>query len=128
MHPDDREHCVEIFRNAFISHQAFEMEYRLRRNDGEYRNIFDRGEPYINKNQAFSGFIGSSTDITEQKKSEEQLRRSQRELTRYNEEMQLINELNSYLQVCQTLQETNAIVGHYANKLFSGSSGGVVFV
>jgi len=104
------------------------MEYRLRRNDGEYRNIFDRGEPYINKNQAFSGFIGSSTDITEQKKSEEQLRRSQRELTRYNEEMQLINELNSYLQVCQTLQETNAIVGHYANKLFSGSSGGVVFV
>ncbi len=123
LHPDDREHCVERFRNAFISHQAFEMEYRLRRSDGQYRYIYDRGEPYISKGEVFAGFIGSSTDITEQKNSENKLRRSQRELTRYNQEMQLINELNSYLQVCQTLQETNAIVGHYASKLFAGSSG-----
>ncbi len=123
LHPEDRERCVGIFRSAFVSHQQFEMEYRLRRSDGKYRYIYDRGEPYINHEGVFSGFIGSSTDITEQKNSEIQLRRSQRELTRYNNEMQLINELNSYLQVCQTFEETHAIVGHYANKLFEGSTG-----
>jgi diguanylate cyclase (GGDEF)-like protein/PAS domain S-box-containing protein len=123
LHPDDRDHCVEIFRNAFVSHHAFEMEYRLRRNDGQYRYIQDRGEPYISNEGSFSGFIGSSTDITEQKNTENQLRQSQRELTRYNQEMQLINELNSYLQVCQTFVETHTIVGHYASRLFSGSTG-----
>lgn len=123
LHADDKEHCLGVFRTAFVSHQQFEMEYRLRRSDGQYRHIYDRGEPYIDHDGVFSGFIGSSADITEQKNSENQLRRSQRELTRYNNEMQLINELNSYLQVCQTFEETYAIVGHYANKLFAGSTG-----
>ena len=114
LHPDDRESCLRIFNDAFLSRQPFEMEYRLLRFDGQYRYILDTGEPYINKEGKFSGFIGSSTDITDRKNYENQLRLSQMELTQHNHEMALINELNSYLQVCRSLEETHAIVHYYA--------------
>jgi diguanylate cyclase (GGDEF)-like protein/PAS domain S-box-containing protein len=123
LHPDDREHCLRTFEQAFHAHQSFAMEYRLRRLDGEYRYVLDTGEPYINREGKFSGFIGSSSDITDRKNSENQLRRSEQELTRHNREMQLINELNSYLQVCESLQETHGIVTNYASKIFSDCAG-----
>lgn len=123
LHPDDRDHCLRTFEQAFHAHQPFAMEYRLRRLDGEYRYVLDTGEPYINKEGKFSGFIGSSADITDRKNSENQLRRSQQELTQHNREMQLINELNSYLQVCESLQETHAIVANFAGKIFSDCAG-----
>lgn len=123
LHPDDRENCLRTFEQAFQAHQAFAMEYRLRRLDGEYRYVLDTGEPYINKEGKFAGFIGSSADITDRKNSENQLRHSEQELTRHNREMQLINELNSYLQVCETLKETHTIVANYTSKIFSDCAG-----
>jgi diguanylate cyclase (GGDEF)-like protein/PAS domain S-box-containing protein len=123
LHPDDRENCLRIFNEAFVSHQSFEMEYRLRRFDGQYRYILDTGDPYINKEGRFSGFIGSSSDITERKNYENQLRLSQMELTQHNREMALINELNSYLQVCRSLKETHAIVHYYAKRIFTEQTG-----
>jgi diguanylate cyclase (GGDEF)-like protein/PAS domain S-box-containing protein len=123
LHADDQENCLAIFNNAFTSHQPFEMEYRLRRFDGQYRYILDTGEPYINKEGKFSGFIGSSTDITDRKNYENQLRLSQMELTQHNREMALINELNSYLQVCRSLQETHPIIQYYAKQIFTDQTG-----
>ncbi|MGH8502204.1 MAG: sensor domain-containing diguanylate cyclase [Gammaproteobacteria bacterium] len=123
LHPDDLERSLKIFEEAFQSHRSFEMEYRLRRADGQVRYVHDTGEPYINKEGKFAGFIGSSTDITDRKNHENQLRLSQLELTQHSQEMQLINELNSYLQVCRSLQETHSIVEHYARKIFADYSG-----
>lgn len=123
LHPDDLTPCMKTFNDAFIQHQSFQMEYRLRRADGQYRYVLDTGEPYINKEGKFSGFIGSSTDITERKNHENQLRLSQLELTQHNQEMQFINELNSYLQVCLSLEETHSIIEHYAKKIFADYTG-----
>jgi PAS domain S-box-containing protein len=47
------------------------MEYRLRRNDGEYRWILDTGVPRFNLNGSFAGYIGSCLDITERMRAEE---------------------------------------------------------
>ena len=91
----------------------------MRRADGQYRYVLDTGEPYISKDGKFAGFLGSSADITDRKNHENQLRVSQQELTQHNLEMQLINELNSYLQVCRSLEETHPIVAHYASKIFA---------
>jgi len=123
LHPDDFEPCMKAFNDAFIEHASFQMEYRLRRADGQYRYVLDTGEPYLNKDGKFAGFIGSSSDVTDRKNHEDQLRLSQLELTQHNKEMQFINELNSYLQVCLSLDETHPIIEHYAKKIFADYSG-----
>jgi len=123
LHPDDVNGCMKTFNNAFKQRESFQMEYRLRRADGQYRYVHDTGEPYINKEGKFAGFIGSSTDITDRKNHEMQLRLSQLELTQHNQEMQFINELNSYLQVCVSLEETHTIIEHYAKKIFADYTG-----
>jgi C4-dicarboxylate-specific signal transduction histidine kinase len=46
------------------------MEYRLRRNDGEYRWLLDTGTPRFADDGAFLGYIGSCIDITARKQAE----------------------------------------------------------
>ncbi|MHB1380917.1 MAG: PAS domain-containing protein [Thermoleophilia bacterium] len=65
VHPDDFDRCLEIYVSAFDRQEPFEMEYRLRRNDGEYRWIFDRGAPFYDETGEFAGYIGSCIDVHE---------------------------------------------------------------
>jgi PAS domain S-box-containing protein len=71
VHPDDLQHCLETYESAFDARQPFEMEYRLRRHDGEYRWILDAGAPRTAASGEFLGYIGSALDITDRKGTEE---------------------------------------------------------
>ena len=71
VHPNDLESCLLIYTSHFDAHQEFEMEYRLRRYDGEYRWVLDRGAPRWTAEGEFAGFIGSCIDITEMKRVKE---------------------------------------------------------
>jgi PAS domain S-box-containing protein len=64
VHPDDLERCLATFVTSFDARSPFRMEYRLRRNDGEFRWIDDSGIPRYEDNR-FVGYIGSCTDIHE---------------------------------------------------------------
>ena len=79
VHPDDLQRCVAHYLEHFERQQPFEMEYRLRRPDGEYRWIFDRGVPYTDESGAFAGFIGSCVDVHERRLAEETQQRHNRE-------------------------------------------------
>jgi signal transduction histidine kinase len=46
----------------------------VRRHDGEYRWLLDKGTPRFASDGTFLGYIGSATDITERKRGEERLR------------------------------------------------------
>ncbi len=65
VHPDDYDRCVKIYLDNFKQQARFEMDYRLKRHDGQYRWINDRGVPIYNSDGTFIGFIGSCMDITE---------------------------------------------------------------
>src|SRR6266571_6891152 len=74
VHADDLDHCLEVYETSFNAWQPFTMEYRLRRNDGEYRWVLDSGTPRFASDGAFLGYIGSCFDITERKLAEEKFR------------------------------------------------------
>ena len=71
VHPDDLQRCVAHYLEHFGRREAFEMEYRLRRHDGEYRWIFDRGVPFTDDAGSFQGFIGSCVDVDERRRAQE---------------------------------------------------------
>src|SRR5262249_20604205 len=77
VHPDDLPSCLSTYEDAFDARQPFEIEYRLRRADGEYRYVLDRGTPRFAPGGAFLGDIGSSIDITERRQVEEELQISE---------------------------------------------------
>jgi PAS domain S-box-containing protein len=72
VHADDVERCVAIYVNAFDGRREFEMDYRLRRHDGEYRWVFDKGVPRYGPDGAFLGYIGSAEDVSDRRHAEEE--------------------------------------------------------
>lgn len=71
VHPDDLDRCVEYYLDHFHRRVEFEMEYRLRRNDGVYRWILDRGAPFQGVSGVFAGFIGSCVDVDDRRRAQE---------------------------------------------------------
>ena len=71
VHPDDRQHCLDVCHTTFDTRQPFEVEYRMRRHDGEYRWVLDVGTPRFGPNGEFLGYIGSALDITDRRGAEE---------------------------------------------------------
>jgi PAS domain S-box-containing protein len=103
VHPDDRERCIATFLSAFDRRHAFEMEYRLLRQDGAYRWIFDRGVPFCAGGQ-FEGYIGSCVDVTERVEAQEALRQArEREL----------NDLRGLLPICSACKRIRDDSGYW---------------
>lgn len=70
VHPDDRRQVLSTIRSGIARRTAFEMEYRLRRADGEYRWLFDQGAPRWGRDGELDGYTGSCVDIHDRRRSE----------------------------------------------------------
>jgi PAS domain S-box-containing protein len=73
VHPDDLQRCLGIYTDHFGRRAIFEMEYRLRRHDGAWRWIFDRGVPFFDPAGGFLGYIGSCVDVTDRVEAQQAL-------------------------------------------------------
>ncbi|MBX5461666.1 MAG: PAS domain S-box protein [Steroidobacteraceae bacterium] len=72
LHPEDAERVLRLSRIQMERRVPFELEFRMRRYDGAYRWLLNRGVPVFEEpGRSFSGYIGSCIDITERKQAEQ---------------------------------------------------------
>jgi len=74
VHPDDRARATHVLDASVAQRSAYETFYRFRRRDGRWRWLLDRAVPRARDDGAFSGFIGSCTDVTDLRQAQEDLR------------------------------------------------------
>ncbi len=87
LHPDDLRRYREAYDRAGTRRHDFQIEYRLRRADGEYRWILENGVPIQEENGDLQGFIGSGIDITDRKRNEEALLQNREHIETLNERL-----------------------------------------
>jgi PAS domain S-box-containing protein len=76
LHPEDLARWLDACVRAFDARAPFEIEYRLRRRDGEYRWVLDRAAPRFSGNGALLGYAGVCVDIDEHRRVEDGLARA----------------------------------------------------
>jgi PAS domain S-box-containing protein len=86
VHPDDLRECMDTYTQAFDRRDAFRMQYRLRRRDGQYRWLLDIGVPRFAPDGSFVGYIGCCVDITDRKVAEEAMASVRRRLIEAHEQ------------------------------------------
>ena len=77
IHSEDVAAIVEKWRTALATGEPFEHEARVRRADGEYRWMFHHKVPLRDERGHIVKWYGSSIDIEDRKRAEEQVRRSE---------------------------------------------------
>lgn len=81
VHPDDRDENIRRWRHCVATGEPLEVEHRFVRHDGVYRWHLTRARALRDPAGQIQGWIGSNTDIDDQKQAEEKLERTVAERT-----------------------------------------------
>lgn len=106
LHPDDRQHALEIWNKAVETKSPYEVEYRVRRQDGVYRHWLVRSVPLFREDGSVREWIGTSIDITDRKHAEDALRASAEEL---KVKTHALEEMNAALRVLLKQREEDKV-------------------
>ncbi|MBD2343205.1 GAF domain-containing protein [Anabaena subtropica] len=76
VHPDDLDWVMQAMQDHFVQKTPYYVtEHRVLCKDGSYKWILDRGQALWDETGNVLRMVGSHTDITERKRTEEELRR-----------------------------------------------------
>jgi len=113
LHPDDLQNAVERWTNAFSTASDYEVEYRFKRaSDGVYRWHLGRAFPLRNQDGDIIQWVGTCTDIDDQKRAHYELEKrvAERsvELTGAREKLQGVLDAATHLAIIAT--DTKGII------------------
>jgi len=77
VHLDDRDRVRERVEREAHDKKEYVDEYRIVLGDGSVKHILDIGHPVFNGAGDVVEFVGTTVDVTERKRAEETLRRSE---------------------------------------------------
>ena len=123
VHTHDLPLCLSTYHKSFEEKQPFNIEYRMKRHDGEYRWILNSAVPTFDTHGEFSGYTGSCIEIHDQRLLSEDLERRvyarTQELEEANNNLERINnELQQFAYVAShDLQEPLRKILTFSNRL-----------
>jgi PAS domain S-box-containing protein len=94
-HPDDQQRAWQLWRHSLATGEPYEIEYRCRRYDGQYRWVLGRALPLKDESGTILKWFGTCTDIHDQKIEaqllEEKVKERTEELQKANQELKRSN-------------------------------------
>ena len=133
MHPDDADRVRYATHHHLQTRAPYDIEARVRMNDGSYRWFRDRGQAVWDRAGRPVRMVGSISDVTEQKHAEEAVQQAQAELERRVHERtaqlaqanrSLQDEMAERTRVEDRLRMTQHAVDHASDQIFVISSNG----
>ena len=77
LHPEDRDRWQRVIDRAIREKSEYDVEFRILLPDGTLKYMHTVGHPVLDASGELVQFVGSSTDVTERKRTEQTLRRSE---------------------------------------------------
>jgi len=117
-HPEDIDHCHELYRAHFESRTPVLTEYRLRKADGGYRWVRDYGAPYYDGDGRYAGFVGACFDVTDQRTAERNLQESEARLKAILENMPvMLDAFDAQGNIVVWNRECERVTGYGASEI-----------
>jgi PAS domain S-box-containing protein len=98
IHPDDLGNTLAIWERCFETGEPYVDQFRMRRKDGMYRHFLARAAAIKNDAGEVERWIGSTTDIHDQKMAEAALRKSEKLATAGRLAASIAHEINNPLE------------------------------
>ena len=109
VHPNDRSFVQQILDDAIRERKGFNFEFRIVLPDGSIKWVNGVGRPIIKESGDVEEYIGTGMDITDRKRAEEELRRSEASLREAQTELAHVARLT-------TMGEMAASIAHEVNQ------------
>jgi PAS domain S-box-containing protein len=132
VHPQDRDANLRAWMHAIRTGQDFSFEHRFRRHDGSYRWQLSRAVPLKDAEGTIQMWVGTSTDIHDQKEFTTELEKVVQERTgelkqknadleKMNKELQSFTYISSH-DLQEPLRKIQTFAGHILNTEYQNLS------
>ncbi|MCC2545968.1 PAS domain S-box protein [Hymenobacter sp. BT175] len=115
IHPDDLPLVQQKWQQALVAETEYEVEYRLRRHDGAYRWMLVRALPRRNEAGAITTWVGTGTDIHEQKETQQLLAAKDRQLH------QILEQIPAHIATLSGPDHIYTFLNKRSQQLFRGT-------
>jgi PAS domain S-box-containing protein len=113
IHPGDRSFALKTIDDAIRMRASFDHQFRIVRPDGSMTYIHGSGRPVIQESGEVDEYIGVVMDVTEQRMAEEELRKSEANLQKAQDELAHVTRVT-------TMGELAASIAHEVNQPIAG--------
>lgn len=96
LHPEDAAPAEGAWLHAVATGEPYETEFRCQRHDGAYRWQVARGAPMRDAAGTITGWVGTVTDVHDQRVADEQLARTRRQV---DEQLALLDALQEHAPI-----------------------------
>lgn len=116
LHPQDIQPCITSWSRSLETGEPYQVEVRYRNTEGRYRWFLVRAVPVEDEQGRITRWFGSSTDIDDQKRSSETLRRARERLRHYADDLEhRVAERTSTL--VESVRSLEGVLYHVAHDL-----------